>query len=277
MRPITRPTLCALAILVGGQHAHARDITGESPPETTTFFSKKIVGGEPTKIRQHPWQVALYLDGSFQCGGSAIAENWIVTAAHCLADETDDVKVQVKAGADNYYDGVSIEATNFVVHEDYDPKTYEHDVALVRVDSTRPAAVIPLATASTQIAIGENLTVTGWGDTQESKESDDGEPSNQLLKGTVPYVDNETCNGPEAYNGEILAGMICAGSASGGTDACQGDSGGPLTKGNNPENAILVGIVSFGDGCGRALKYGVYTRVSSEREWIMKVMSRFGD
>ncbi|MGX9576713.1 serine protease [Mesorhizobium sp. f-mel] len=231
------------------------------------------MGGERTKIGQHPWQVALHVNGRFQCGGSVIAENWIVTAAHCLADETDDVKVKIKVGSDNYDGGVSIEATNFVVHEDYNPKTCEHDVALVRVDSTQPAAVIPLATASTQIAIGENLTVTGWGNTQERKESQ----SNQLRKGTVPYVDNKTCNARESYNGAILAGMMCAGSASGGTDACQGDSGGPLTKGNNPENAILVGIVSSGKGCGRALKYGVYTRVSSEREWIMNVMSKFGD
>ncbi|MGX9181739.1 serine protease [Mesorhizobium sp. BHbdii] len=234
------------------------------------------MGGEPTKIGQHPWQVALFLDGR-QCGGSAIAKRWIVTAAHCLAGVTDDAKVEVKVGATNYDDGVSFEAKNFVVHEDFNPETCEHDVALVRVDSTQPAAVIPLATASTQIAIGENLTVTGWGNTLEAGESEDGEPSNQLLKGTVPYVDNETCNRPESYNGEILAGMMCAGSASGGTDSCQGDSGGPLTKGNNPQNAILVGIVSTGEGCGQALKYGVYTRVSSEREWIMKVMSKFGD
>ncbi|WP_198032749.1 serine protease [Mesorhizobium sp. WSM2561] len=272
MRPITRPTLCALAIFVGGQHAHAREVTCPSPPKPT--ISLQIVDGEPTKIGQHPWQVALHVNGEFWCGGSAIAKRWIVTAAHCLAGVTDDVKVEVKVGAENYDDGVSFEAKNFVVHEDFDPKTCEHDVALVRVDSTQPAAVIPLATASTQIAIGENLTVTGWGDTQEREET---QLSNQLLKGTVPYVDNETCNRPESYNGEIFAGMICAGSASGGTDSCQGDSGGPLTKGNNPQNAILVGIVSTGEGCGRALKYGVYTRVSSEREWIMNVMAKFGD
>ncbi|WP_353646032.1 serine protease [Mesorhizobium sp. WSM2239] len=181
--------------------------------------------------------------------------------------------VEVKVGAADYDGGVSLEVKNFVVHPDYNPETCEHDVALVLVDNTQPAAVIPLATASTQIAIGENLTVTGWGDTLEGAN----ERSDQLLKGTVPYVVNETCNGPESYNGEVLPGMICAGSASGGTDACPGDSGGPLTKGNNPDNAILVGIVSSGKGCGRRLKYGVYTRVSSEREWIMKVMSKFGD
>ncbi|WP_095205241.1 serine protease [Mesorhizobium carmichaelinearum] len=275
MLPITRSTLGALAVLVGGQHAHARDVTCGDPEESPISFSKKIVNGEPTKIKQHPWQAALRIGiyGHF-CGGSAIGEHWIVTAAHCLADEKDDVKIEVKVGATNYHDGVLLEAKNFVVHEGYDPVTCKHDVALVRVDSTQPAAVIPLATASTQIAIGEHLTVTGWGVTLDDK---DAKQSDQLLKGTVPYVDNETCNRPESYNGEILAGMICAGSASGGTDACQGDSGGPLTKGDNPENAILVGIVSTGKDCGKALKYGVYTRVSSEREWIMNEMSKFDD
>ncbi|QND62370.1 serine protease [Mesorhizobium huakuii] len=233
--------------------------------------------GKPTTIEEHPWQVALLINGNF-CGGSVIAERWIVTAAHCLADEKDDVKVEVKVGATDYHDGVSFYAKSFFVHEEYNPDTCEHDVALVRVDSTQPAAIIPLATSSTQIAIGEGLTVSGWGNTLDVGESSDGgEPSDQLLKGTVPYVENETCNGPDSYAGGIFPGMMCAGSISGGTDACQGDSGGPLTKGNSPEDAILVGIVSTGDGCGKRLKYGVYTRVSSEREWILDKMSQFGN
>lgn len=136
---------------------------------------------------------------------------------------------------------------------------------MVLMVSTRPAVAIPVATPSVQIDINEPLTVAGFGDTQFG-----GEPSDELLEGKVPYVSNKTCS--RVYD-EIAPGMMCAGTESGWTDACPGDSGGPLTKGNGPEDAILIGIISWGDGCGMPLKYGVYTRVASETEWIIKVMS----
>jgi trypsin len=90
-----------------------------------------------------------------------------------------------------------------------------------------------------------------------------------LLRATVPYIDNATCNEPISYNGEILAGMMCAGHRDGGIDACQGDSGGPLVW-RSQDGPILVGVVSFGDGCARRLKYGVYSRLSYYRDWIAR-------
>jgi secreted trypsin-like serine protease len=81
-------------------------------------------------------------------------------------------------------------------------------------------------------------------------------------------VPNDRCNNAASYNNRILPTMLCAGRARGGIDACQGDSGGPLIRGGEPGDAVLVGIVSFGDGCARPNKFGVYTRVSSYRGWI---------
>ena len=74
------------------------------------------------------------------------------------------------------------------------------------------------------------------------------------------------------YNGSIGAGMMCAGHRDGGVDACQGDSGGPLVW-KTDDGPLLVGVVSFGEGCARKLKYGVYTRVSKYRHWITKVIA----
>ncbi|MGH8186742.1 MAG: serine protease, partial [Steroidobacteraceae bacterium] len=102
--------------------------------------------------------------------------------------------------------------------------------------------------------------IMGWGATQENGEGSDG-----LLHARVPFVSNETCK--KAYPTHVPT-MICAGNEEGGTDTCQGDSGGPLFLIGPKESLSQVGIVSFGKGCARAGYYGVYTRVSSFKEWI---------
>jgi secreted trypsin-like serine protease len=107
--------------------------------------------------------------------------------------------------------------------------------------------------------------VTGWGRIKEG-----GAPAHRLLIAPVPYVANDVCNRPESYHGTIKPSMLCAGGK--GKDACQGDSGGPLVL-RTEDGPILIGVVSFGDGCARALKYGVYTRVSSFRSWISTVIA----
>src|SRR5690348_12693415 len=65
-------------------------------------FRRKIVGGEPTEIEKHPWQVALQLNGGFFCGGSIIAQKWILTAAHCFDTSTQDTDWRAKAGVTNH-------------------------------------------------------------------------------------------------------------------------------------------------------------------------------
>ena len=77
------------------------------------------------------------------------------------------------------------------------------------------------------------------------------------------YLTKAAC---EAAMGAITDGQICAGGAL-NKDACQGDSGGPLTYESNGQH-VLIGDVSYGDGCGKEGKYGVYGRVSFYRTWI---------
>jgi secreted trypsin-like serine protease len=127
--------------------------------------------------------------------------------------------------------------------------------------------VIPLAAESLIVPPGQPLEVTGWGATREG-----GDTSNDLLMAKVPYADRAACNAADAYNGRITEGMICAGFKEGGVDSCQGDSGGPLVW-RTQDGPFLVGVVSYGEGCARRLRYGVYTRVSAYRAWIKNVVS----
>jgi trypsin len=235
--------------------------------EEIKSFGRRIVGGEPTTIEEHPWQVALTLNGSYHCGGSIIAFKWVLTAAHCFSPDPEPAGTRAKAGATNYrMAGAWTDIERIVVHEAYNPITQVNDIALLKLKSPPNGKIIPIADASIALPVGEPLEVTGWGRTTE-----DGNISGDLLKATVPYVDATTCNAPESYNGLIRPGMICAGRREGGVDACQGDSGGPLVW-KSSDGPMLVGVVSFGDGCARKLKYGVYTQVSKYRDWIMRTI-----
>lgn len=144
--------------------------------------------------------------------------------------------------------------------------TQENDIALVRLSGRPKGQAIPLQNRQQSVPVGEPLEVTGWGTTSEG-----GEAARRLLKASVPYVDNATCNAPDVYAGAIKAGMMCAGFRDGGVDSCQGDSGGPLVW-RTKDGPVLVGVVSWGDGCARKLRYGVYTRAASYADWIGKVI-----
>jgi secreted trypsin-like serine protease len=239
--------------------------------EEIKLGGRRIVGGEPTDIQKHPWQLALNIrrpNGTYLCGGSYIAEKWVVSAAHCFRRSDPVDAINAKAGATNYVDkGVWSQVDKFIIHEHYDRETYAHDIALMKLKAVPAARVLPLVDSSLTIPVGQPLEVTGWGSTTEG-----GQVSKVLLRANVPYVDSATCNGPDSYGGRVLSGMMCAGHRGGGTDSCQGDSGGPLVW-RTEAGPVLVGVVSFGDGCARQLKFGVYTRVSLYRAWINQILA----
>jgi len=229
---------------------------------------RRIVGGEKTDIKDHPWQVALDIDGG-PCGGSIVARKWILTAAHCFSPSTQPSGVRAKAGATNRIGGAWTEVERVVIHDQYNEKTQANDLALVKLKFPPAGEVIPLANPGLQLRPCEQLEVTGWGRTSEDPKAT---ISNTLLKANLPYIEAAVCNAPNAYNGAIRPGMMCAGYDEGGVDACQGDSGGPLVY-RGPDGPVLVGVVSWGEGCARKLKYGVYTRLTTYRDWIANVIT----
>jgi secreted trypsin-like serine protease len=139
----------------------------------------------------------------------------------------------------------------------------DNDFALLQLQTaTTMGKVIKVIGAGAELLDGAEACVSGWGATSEG-----GPGSIDLLGVLVPIASNAMCNDSQSYNGDILPSMLCAGQQGGGIDSCQGDSGGPLSMAIEGENT-LVGVVSWGEGCARRLRYGVYSRISTVADWI---------
>ncbi|KAI8482556.1 hypothetical protein Bbelb_397040 [Branchiostoma belcheri] len=134
-----------------------------------------------------------------------------------------------------------------------------------RVRFTPYIRPVCLPDSTTVVQPGTVCTITGWGTTSEG-----GSLSDQLQEADVPIVSNADCS--SSYTGLLdLDSEICAGYMAGGVDSCQGDSGGPLvwlTEGQH----LLIGLTSWGEGCARPNRPGVYTRVTSVVNWIKRII-----
>jgi secreted trypsin-like serine protease len=276
--------ICSYSVLAQGKSIEQDDaLKGSKPYEKTVddYLKKKqpkIVGGEPAPVGAYPWQVSLGVSwiadpySAHFCGGSVLSERWIITAAHCAIRLT-PAKVIITAGTNRLVASATRRNVKLIiVHKNYnDADPPDNDIALMELQDPLPTSLfitpIPLLTSAAESSVlFENalLAVTGWGATQEG-----GLPVRDLrFIADLPFVTTTTCNRPEAYDGVITDNMICAGKrAGGGKDSCQGDSGGPLAA-QTKTTPQLAGIVSWGEGCGRAEKVGVYTRVSKYVDWV---------
>lgn len=241
-------------------------------PPSDAIMDPRIVGGEITNIETYPWQVALVFHAlpepyrSLRCGGTIIDRHWVLTAAHCVDDNAaQDIVAQTTFYK---YLGIRSDVAKIVVHPFWVRGTMENDIALVKITSEMAAqSIVKISQEAKDLPTGVNIYVTGWGAIFE------GGPTSDVLRvANMPTVDRTTCNQPGSYNGKIKTSMMCAGLREGGLDSCQGDSGGPAVSMQGGK-AVLVGVVSGGDGCARRLKYGVYTQVGHFAPWIQQTIA----
>jgi trypsin len=216
----------------------------------------EIVGGTRASTTTYPYAVFLTTADNFQfCGGTLVAPDKVITAAHCAKGQQPE-DVFVVAGRDDKQAttaGMSVPVKSIWVHPKYTDALVGYDVAVLTLGKRIGYRPIAFATKVDEALYEPNTqaTILGWGRTESG-----GPTSQYLLEAKVPVVGDTECRTAfSKYNPEA---MVCAGYPQGGIDGCQGDSGGPMVAGGR-----LIGISSWGEGCGLPNKPGVYTRVAS--------------
>uniref|UniRef100_A0A8D0HKL9 Chymotrypsin C n=1 Tax=Sphenodon punctatus TaxID=8508 RepID=A0A8D0HKL9_SPHPU len=232
----------------------------------------RVVGGEDATPHSWPLQISLQYDKSgvwaHTCGGTLIASNWVLTAAHCISNSR---KYQVVLGKQNLQEeedgSVAVAVEKMIVHEKWNSFLIVNDIALIKLaehvqpsEMIQPACLPPAGSLLTQ---DFPCYITGWGRLYTN-----GPIADALQQALLPVVDHATCSKWDWWGSTVKTTMVCAG-GDGVLSGCNGDSGGPLNcKGANAWE--VHGIVSFGSGlkCNTLKKPTVFTRVSAYIDWI---------
>ncbi|WP_055491933.1 trypsin-like serine protease [Streptomyces sp. TP-A0356] len=220
-------------------------------PLSAQAAPQPVVGGTRAAQGEFPFMVRL----SMGCGGALYAKNIVLTAAHCVSGSGANTSVTATAGVVDLQGSgaIKVKSTRVLQAPGYNGKG--RDWALIKL--AQPIDLPTLKTATTAAYNNGDFTIVGWGAAREG-----GGQQRYLLKATVPFVDDATCQ--RAYGSDLVPGQeICAGFPQGGVDTCQGDSGGPMFRKDDTGAFVQVGIVSWGEGCARAGYPGVYTEVSA--------------
>jgi secreted trypsin-like serine protease len=238
-------------------------------PQSANF--SRIVNGQTASANQFPHQALVFIStiqGTYQCGGSLISSEWVLSAAHCISMAR---AVRLLLGSVNR-NSMPVQRNGVQVHRPstYNPMTLKDDISLIKVDNpvTTQSNVRPINLPSRTEALKTYtltvLTVSGFGLTTQDQ------VSTNLQYTTVIGISNAECRG--IYGSMIVPSILCTrGFPNSNQGSCSGDSGGPLVLGQGT-NATVVGIVSFGaaQSCTQGFPQG-FTRIGHYLSYINAV------
>uniref|UniRef100_F7HV91 Tissue-type plasminogen activator n=1 Tax=Callithrix jacchus TaxID=9483 RepID=F7HV91_CALJA len=251
----------------------------------------RIKGGLFADIASHPWQAAIFAKHRrspgerFLCGGILISSCWILSAAHCFQERFPPHHLTVILGRTYRVvpgeEEQKFEVEKYIVHKEFDDDTYDNDIALLQLKSdsshcaqeSNVVRTVCLPVADLQLPDWTECELSGYG----KHEATSPFYSERLKEAHVRLYPSSRCTSQHLFNRTVTNNMLCAGDTrSGGPqanlhDACQGDSGGPLVC-SKDGRMTLVGIISWGLGCGQKDVPGVYTKVTNYLDWIQDNM-----
>uniref|UniRef100_A0A8C0UPX5 Urokinase-type plasminogen activator n=1 Tax=Cyanistes caeruleus TaxID=156563 RepID=A0A8C0UPX5_CYACU len=247
--------------------------------------SFKIVGGSQAEVESQPWIAGIFQTirgmDHFLCGGSLIDPCWVLTAAHCFHTPS---KRPINKSVYKVFLGKSIlnvtddkeqvfMVDEIISHPDFTDDTggNENDIALIRIRTTSGQCAVESKYVRTVCLPERNLylkenthcEIAGYG----KQDFYDIFYAQRLMSATVNLISQRKCKYEYYDNVRVTDNMVCAGDPMWQIDACKGDSGGPMVCEHNGR-MMVYGIVSWGDGCAKENKPGVYTRVTQYLNWI---------
>ncbi|XP_075889401.1 tissue-type plasminogen activator isoform X2 [Nelusetta ayraudi] len=270
-------------------NGNGRATCGQRLDNSLNRPSYRMFGGRESDITEQPWQALInvyqprHKQYHHKCGGVLIDSCWVLSAAHCF-DEGDVNLVKVEKlevilgrtfRKENSSSEQIFKVEKYWIHENFDSETYDNDIALLKLKTDIGICAIYSPEVLPACLPERGLVLPDWTECEISGYGKDAEFSPEFSKrikrGYVRLWPEARCT-PEVLSGRtVTSNMLCAGDTRGLDDACKGDSGGPLVCPSSGR-MTLMGVISWGDGCGKKDKPGVYTRVTHYIDWINEKM-----
>lgn len=265
--------VCA-SIILGVTHG---EVCG-TQPGVSKGRKPRILHGEDAQRGAWPWQGLLFQSGTPFCGAVLIEERWVLTSALCVSNIKPDI---VRLGEHDVSlegedDVQEMKVEKVLTHPDYQGRITENDIALIKLDKSVIFSnfVRPICLPREDIDLtGSTAWSTGWGNSNLA-----GQRNKNILQEIVQEVlGNEECE--EIYEdlGHSLSlpegGYICTLDREGDKSNCYGDGGGPVVVQRDDKSWELVGIQSWGVGCGRSGQPNVAAKVEAFLTWIEDTLS----
>ncbi|KAJ3604233.1 hypothetical protein NHX12_028974 [Muraenolepis orangiensis] len=259
---------------------------GQRLDNSLSGMSFRMSGGRESDIKDQPWQVAINVysrrnkNHFHLCGGILIDSCWVLSAAHCFEEGYKASELQAVLGRTfrkkNSTSEQIFQIERFWVHQDFDKETFDNDIALLKLKTDIGICAIHSPEVLPACLPEPSLVLPDWTECEISGYGKDAEfaaeYSERVKRGFVRLWPRDLCV-PEVLSGRTVTdNMLCAGDTRGLDDACKGDSGGPLVCPSGGR-MTLMGVISWGDGCGKKDKPGVYTRVTHYLDWIHSWMA----